>query len=110
MSTAHEDIVKVTKTYLIALIISGKAGIKATAWPEQKKMWLNNMMKKAWTKMAIQMGSKKGRKDCDVKDTPTSEEVCKVQTIPITCTEGSNRFSFMILSATGVHMWWEKSK
>ena len=45
----HTVKIKMTKSYLLAYIISGNAGPESDLWPERSPMFLTSAMRTAWT-------------------------------------------------------------
>lgn len=80
-SAANEEVYKVTKSYLIAMIFSGAAGDENTAWLKSKEMWVSDAMKRAWEIMSTRVGRNTGRIDYDAAAEPPPQEarlVCRI--------------------------------
>lgn len=73
-SAANEEVCKVTKSYVIAMIFSGAAGNENTAWLKPKEMWISDAMKRAWEIMSTRLGRNTGRIDHDAAAEPPPEE------------------------------------
>ena len=79
-TSAHADVFENSRVYLLAFVVSGRAGERSTPWPEgpKTKMWVSDTMQRVWTDMAIRMGKREGRRDKDVAAAPTPGEARKV--------------------------------
>ena len=100
-SVAHDNVLRATRRYMLALIYSGAAGTENTAWLQPKRLLVNDTMKRAWETMAKLMGRTAGRRDEDVGAEPTREEARKVGWISLFWVLLFNMFSFTTRSVTG---------
>ena len=80
-TSAHADVFEHCRVYLLAYVLSGRAGDKSTPWPEGPKtrMWLSDTMGRVWTEMAIRVGNREGRMNEGVAALPFPEEARRVQ-------------------------------
>jgi hypothetical protein len=78
--SAHENIIKIMKSYLIVWIIIDREDLECwTTWLEIRRMWLNDQINEIWIDFAHRMRRRKNVKNSDVLEILRSEKTKKIR-------------------------------